>query len=51
MEPTKKPKVKYLLNDKLEMEKVVNEFLSQNDLISVKSIAMDDNGVMLFYEE
>ena len=33
------------------MEKVINEFLSQNDSIDVKSISMDDNGVMLLYEE
>ncbi len=37
--------------DKMEAEKVINEFLSKNDSIDVKSIAMDDNGVMLLYEE
>ena len=51
MEPTKKPKVKYFLTDKLEAENVVNEFLSKNESIVVKSIAMDDRRVMLLYEE
>ena len=50
MESTKKPKVKYFLTGKFEAEQVINEFLSQNDSISVKSIAMDGNGVMLLYE-
>ena len=51
MEPTKKPKVKYFLIDKMESEKIINEFLSQNDSIDVKSISLDENGVMLLYEE
>jgi hypothetical protein len=51
MEPTKKPRVKYFMKtDKIEAEKVINEFLSNNDSIDVKSIAMDDSGVMLLYE-
>ncbi|HZL22814.1 MAG TPA: hypothetical protein VFC05_05785 [Nitrososphaeraceae archaeon] len=52
MEPTKKPKVIYFLKDKsTEVEKVINEFLSEHDTVSVKSIAMDEMGVMLLYEE
>ncbi len=48
----KKPKVKYFMKaDKLEVEKVINEFLSQHESIDVKSIAMDDQGIMLLYEE
>ncbi len=37
--------------DKLEVEKVINEFLSQHESIDVKSIATDDQGIMLLYEE
>ncbi|HEX7258710.1 MAG TPA: hypothetical protein VF242_11695 [Nitrososphaeraceae archaeon] len=52
MEPTKKPKVIYFLKDNsTEVEKVINEFLSEHDSISVKSIAMDESSVMLLYEE
>jgi hypothetical protein len=51
MEPTKKRKVKYFLIDKIKAEEIINEFLSQNDSIDVKSIAMDDTGVMLLFEE
>ena len=52
MQPTKKPKVIYFLKDKsTEVEKVINEFLSEHDTVSVKSIAMDEMGVMLLYEE
>ncbi len=52
MEPTKKPKAKYFLKDNsIEVEKVINEFLSEHDTVSVKGIAMDEMGVMLLYEE
>jgi hypothetical protein len=51
MEPTKKPKVKYFNIVKSEAEKQINEFLSQHESITIKSIAMDDLGVMLLYEE
>jgi ribosomal protein L10 len=52
MEPTKKPKVIYFLKDNsTEVEKVINEFLSEHDSISVKSIAMDESSVILLYEE
>jgi hypothetical protein len=51
MVPTKKPKVKYFNVIKSEAEKQINEFLLQHESISVKSIAMDDLGVMLLYEE
>ena len=52
MEPTKKPKAKYFLKDNsTEVEKVINEFLSEHDTVSVKSISMDESGVMLLYEE
>jgi len=51
MEPTKKPKVKYFNAVKLEAEKQINDFLSQHESIEVKSIAMDDVGVMLLYIE
>jgi hypothetical protein len=43
MEPTKKRKVKCYLTDKLEADKIVNEFLFKNESINVKSIAMDEN--------
>ena len=45
MEPTKKPKLKYFNVVKSEAVKQINEFLSQNDSIDVKSISMDDTGV------
>ena len=52
MEPKKKPKVIYFLKDNTtEVEKIINEFLNEHDNISVKSIAMDQMGVMLLYEE
>ncbi|HJT84231.1 MAG TPA: hypothetical protein VJ697_07090 [Nitrososphaeraceae archaeon] len=52
MEPQKKPKVIYFLKDNTtEVEKIINKFLSEHDDISVKSIAMDQTGVMLLYEE
>ena len=52
MEPQKKPKVIYFLKDSsTEVEKVINAFLAEHDSISVKSIAMDQTGVMLLYEE
>ena len=52
MEPTKKPKVIYFLKDNSTgVEKIINEFLSEHDSVSVKSIAMDESGVMLLYEE
>ena len=52
MEPTKKPKVKYFLKDNsTEVEQIINEFLSEHDTVSVKSISMDESGVMLLYEE
>ncbi|HSF50773.1 MAG TPA: hypothetical protein VLA74_08450 [Nitrososphaeraceae archaeon] len=51
MEPTKKPKVKYFNAVKSEAEKQINDFLSQHESIEVKSIAMDDVGVMLLYIE
>lgn len=52
MEPTKKPKVIYFLKDNsTEVEKVINEFLSEHETVSVKSIAMDERGVILLYEE
>ena len=51
MEPTKKPKVKYFNAVKSEVEKQINDFLSQHESIEVKSIAMDDVGVMLLYIE
>ena len=52
MEPQKKPKVIYFLKDNTtEVEKIINEFLSEHESISVKSIAMDQTGVMLLYEE
>jgi hypothetical protein len=51
MEPTKKPKVKYFNAVKSEAEKQINHFLSQHESIEVKSIAMDDVGVMLLYIE
>jgi hypothetical protein len=50
MEPTKKPKVKYFNIVKSEAEKQINEFLSKHESITVKSIAMDDLGVMLLYD-
>ena len=52
MEPQKKPKVIYFLKDNTtEVEKIINEFLSEHDNVSAKSITMDDSGVMLLYEE
>jgi hypothetical protein len=36
MEPTKKPKVKYFLTDKLEAENVVNEFFIKERIHSCK---------------
>ena len=36
---------------KLNVEKIINEFLSEHDNISVISIAMDPTGFMLLYEE
>ena len=43
---------KYFLKDNsTEVEKVINEFLSEHDTVSVKGIAMDEMGVMLLYEE
>jgi hypothetical protein len=47
----KKSKVKYFDVVKSEAEKQINEFLSQHESRSVKSIAMDDSGVILLYEE
>ena len=51
MELTKKTKLKYFNIVKSEAEKQINEFLSPNDSIDVKSISMDDTGVMLLFEE
>jgi len=46
-----KTKLKYFNVVKSEAEKQINEFLSQNDSIDVKSISMDDTGVMPLFEE
>jgi len=52
MEPKKNQKVVYFLKDNTtEVEKVINEFLAEHENISVKSMAMDQMGVMLLYEE
>jgi len=50
MNPTKKPTVKYLLTYNYKLRKLLMNFIP-NQSISVKSIAMDDNGVLLLYEE